>query len=219
MTAFTDRTLPHPWDVCDRCGKAAALPMPGQTKGVLCAACATLELLYSAAHESFKELTAPVIGGWASHWGAAGMTLEDLSGILEMEAQRGMTFSHARAYFARTVRELSQAYPVPAFTKTAPDRAALSAADFPTLTGCRPADPAHDLPTLYFTDDQGHAQTISSGADTLSVELAGGDVLLIFTGVQGQTSFSSLTGAPGLYVPAHLWPDVERVLSAGQGKT
>lgn len=218
MTALTERTLPHPWDVCDGCGKVAALPMPGQPRDAMCGACVALELLHNAAHESFKELTAPVIGGWASHWGAAGVTLEDLSGILETEAQHGMTFDYARAYFAQTVRELSQAHPIPTFTKNAPDRASLSAADFPTLAECRPADPAQGISSAWFVDTKNRAHTISRGADTLSVRLIGGDVLLIFTGAKGQTRFDLPTGA-GLHVPAHLWPDVERALSAGQAKT
>ncbi|WP_407569625.1 hypothetical protein [Deinococcus altitudinis] len=209
MTAFTDRTLPAPWEECDVCGKAAGLPSTTGAHLTVCGPCAAQQAIVNAAEESLKALAAPVLGAWAAQWTAAGVPLDELDAITEHLSGAGMCGDYAQAYRLKALRFLRREYAAPVFEKSAPERVTLNPEDLPTLTGYTLADPARGVLRPYFLDSEGTPHTFPLACDALTVALPGGDALLIFTGLHGATDLHPVPGlARAFRVVAALLPQV-----------
>jgi hypothetical protein len=211
------RPLPAPWELCQMCGEAPGLPLPGRahlSPMYHCAKCAAREALWTAAETHLKDLTAPLIGAWASQWTAAGLPLDELEAITSQLSAAWMNEEASTAYRTRALRFLRRQYAAPAFEDVAPApvaHVALDAADLPTLTSFHAARPDCGP---YFLDSAGKAHLIPAGLDTVTVSLPGGGALFLFTGHQGQTDFHALSYLPcGFHIPAHLVPHMQAVLS------
>ena len=212
---YTDRTLPAPWQECDFCGKVAGLPNTGSDYA-LCAACSRLNLLHEAARESLEALAAPILGAWVSQWTAAGVPLEDLEVTTQHFSGAGLNERAGRAHRLAHLRYLRREYGPPVFEVQRPDRHELSAIGMPALTACREANPARGERSGYFLDSEGNAHRLFPGLDVLTVILPDGDALLIYTGIFGQTDFTSkpdFPGQQGFRVPAALLPQVRAALA------
>ncbi|MBI0446298.1 hypothetical protein [Deinococcus sp. DB0503] len=223
MTApMTDRTLPYPWGLCDVCGKAAGLPDPDRPAHLpplyRCPACAAREALWEAARADLEALASPTVGAWAAQWSAAGLTPQQLEEVTEQLPAAWMAHDYGKAYRLAHLRRLRFAHRAPAFEVAGPDRVALDLGAFPRLTAYRPPDPArYGMEFAHFLDTAGAHHTLPRGLDTLALTLEGGARALIFTGHEGRSDFGHADRfrrfqAPGLYVPAHLWPTVAAVL-------
>ncbi|MDL2343110.1 hypothetical protein QOL99_02985 [Deinococcus sp. MIMF12] len=215
---MTDRTLPRPWGLCDGCGEAAGLPLPGRADYHLCAVCAAHDALRKAAQDDLEALASPAVGAWAAQWGAAGLSGEELREITEQLSGAWMAEDYGKAYRLAHLRRLRRAHRAPAFEVAGPDRVAFHAEALPMLAAYRPADPERGILWPYFLDTHGEARTIHPGPDTLTLIQPDGGRVLIFTGSGGQTAWGSPAyTVPGFRVPAHLWPHVEAVLSRKGG--
>ncbi|WP_078302955.1 hypothetical protein [Deinococcus sp. LM3] len=211
------------WGVCEDCGDAYGLPMPtaaGKTGAALCIPCHTAHLNRHAAESQLEALAAPIVGAWAAHWTRAGLPFADLLAMVDSLTGADMADDYGATYRARALRFLARAHPAPADLPedTAPARVTLDLEALPTLTACRPADPAHGIRRPYFISSDGEARTIWPEPDTLTIPQPDGVRALIFTGHRGRTAFCDrMNGAPGYRVPAHLWPHVEAALT-GEGE-
>ena len=215
--AFTDRTLPAPWGLCDVCGKAAGLPLPSRGGDVSCPACTARAVLVDAAERSLETAIAPVLGAWAAHWAAAGVSVGELVSVLDLLSGADYNETYRARYVRGHLRRVMLAHRAPVFEVARPDRFEYLAADLPTLSAYHWADMTHPRDGHswpYFTDGEGKAHTLPLGYDALSVTLPDGDALLIFTGLGGQ---SRLTRQQGYRVPARLLPQVRASL-AGQDR-
>ncbi|UQN07403.1 hypothetical protein [Deinococcus sp. QL22] len=212
------RPLPAPWELCEMCGEVAGLPIPGRAAHLPpmhhCAKCAAREALWNTAETHLKDLTAPMIGAWASQWTAAGLPLDELEEITSHLSGAWMYLEAGQEYRTRALQVLRDQYAAPTFEEVAPPPVShvnLSAADLPTLTSFHAAT-ADCGP--YFLDSAGKARTIPAGLDTVTVSLPSGGALFLFTGHQGQTDFHALSYLPcGFHIPAHLVPHMHAVLS------
>lgn len=216
MTAYTDRTLPAPWEECDVCGKAAGLPSSTGARLTVCGPCAARQAVVNAAEESLEALAAPVLGAWAAQWTAAGVPLDELDAITEHLSGAGMCSDYADVYRLKTLRFLRRKYAAPVFEVHPPDRHELRAADLLALTAYRDSDPARGITWPHFTDSEGNAHRAFPGLDALTVTLPDGDALLIYTGISGQTSFPrqpDFPGQQGFRVPARLLPQLRAMLA------
>jgi len=218
MTLTAPRPLPAPWELCEMCGEAAGLPIPGRAHLPPvhhCAKCAAREAIWTVAETHLKDLTAPLIGAWASHWTAAGVPLDELEEMTSHLSGAWMCEEAGQEYRTRALDALRSQHAAPAFEEVAPapvSHVHLSAADLPTLTSFHAAT-ANSGP--YFLDSAGKARTIPAGLDTVTVSLPGGGALFLFTGHQGQTNFHVLSYylPCGFQLPAHLVPHMHAVLS------
>ena len=166
MTAFTDRNVPDPWALCTICGKSAGLPSAAAAHLAVCGPCAAQQAIIDAAEENLKALTAPMVGAWAAQWTQAGVPLEELEAITEHLAGAWMNGDDAQTYRRKTLRFLRREYAAPIFEDCLPDRVTLNPEDLPTLTECRPADPARGVLRPYFLDSEGQPHTFPLACDT-----------------------------------------------------
>jgi len=214
---MTNRTLPAPWEQCDMCGKAAGVPSVLRPDTALCPACTRWELLNDAATDSLREMISPILGAWAAHWTAAGVSLKDLEAATEYMIGSDLNSTYAKKHRRVHLRRLRHAYRAPAFECHPAGRSELRAADLPRLARWTPPAPAgggYSAHGGFFTDTQGRAQTLAPGCDVLLISQPDGDTLLIYTGAGGYTG---PTSREGLRVPAGLLPQVRALLS-GEGR-
>lgn len=214
MTApVWSRDLPHPWAMCEVCGEAAGVRLPGHADAT-CSACARREVLREAARTHLAALAGPVLGAWASYWQTVGVPLKALDSVCE-DLSGAWLYDVAQPSYRRArLRYLARQHAAPTVTVSPPDRVALDVDALPYLTECRPADPAHGINWPHFLDSHGQTHTIYPGPDTLTLTLPDGLRVLIVTGIHGQTGIGQrATGAPGYCFHAHLWPHVQAALS------
>jgi len=214
---FTDRTLPHPWELCDVCGKAPGFPLPGY-RFPTCPECSRRQVLQDAAQASLTALAAPVVGAWAAQWTAAGLSLEALDGLAEIVTGAWAKPSYARRFRRVFLRRLSRQHAPPAFTVAGPDRVALDVEALPCLTTYRSADRTRGMTWPHFLDGEGRPHTLPAGLDSLTLTQPDGGAVLIFTGLGGQTDFTRAGPhrPPGFRVPAHLLPQVRAALEGAR---
>ncbi|WP_293909894.1 hypothetical protein [Deinococcus sp.] len=78
--ALTSLTVPAAR--CDACGAVPALDLPG---GYLeCARCHARRVMFQGAEAHLAAELAPLLGIWAQHWQAAGLTERQLTDVLEL---------------------------------------------------------------------------------------------------------------------------------------
>ena len=213
MTAFTDRTLPACWALCESCSRAAGLPLSSRGGDAYCPACTARAVLVDAAEQSLSAEVSPILGAWASQWAAAGLPESELTGIVDMLSGATYNEKYRAAYVRGHLARLRREYRAPAFERQKADRAELEAGSLPTLVAYHWADMAHPSrghSWPYFVDTSGKTHTLMPGCDTLAVSLPGGDALLIYTGMGGHTD---LTRQHGFRVPARMLAQVRAALA------
>lgn len=209
---MTDRTLPHPWNLCDVCGKAAGLPDPQHPTFYRCPACAARTALMDTARADLEALTAPVLGAWAAQWTAAGLTLAQAEEVTEQASGAWMHDRAARTFRLTTLRVLARLHRAPAFKRAEPDRLALALEDLPMLEDVRHAD--HARPWPYFVDGEGKNVDVYAGPDALILTLPNDVRAVLYLGMGGRVEERR---ASGFRVPPRLWPAVAAALSGPQG--
>lgn len=207
--SMTDRTLPHPWGLCDVCGKAAGLPDPQRPDLFRCPACAAREALRDAAEADLHALAAPIVGAWAAQWTAAGLSLSDLEGVTEHLLDTWVSHSPTRRVF---LRRLARQNAAPAFEIAPPERVTFELTALPLLTAYHPANTAQGEISPHFADSVGRMYVLYPGCDVLTLQQPDGGAVILYVGSGGQTPCLTPSDASGFRVPARLWPLVETVL-------
>lgn len=224
VPAFTDRTLPAPWEWCEWCGgPVPALPAPDAPTH--CPECAQHHRLSEAARLHLAQLLNPVLAAWAHHYSAQGLTSEDLYACLELWAAAGLNPDAQQEHLTALLADSMQKYPVPSVILAPPDRVTLDARTLPQLLAVHVASgqPDSDGPgqidrRLYFTarmsDGIIHkAVTLHPGRDALLILNSDPehDALLYYTGLNGYTTHAP-SDTPAYRVPADLIPQVQAAL-------
>lgn len=203
--ALTVRDMPAYLDACDHCGATPALPVPGSPE-FRCAPCHSRDVLSDGAREQLRELVAPLLGVWAAHWDAAGLTPEHLAGLLEEESAGWMTRAAGQNFQRVAVRYLRRKYRPAPYTDAVPERLTVRLEQLPTVNASLPPCPARgmDWPHLGTRNADGSAGTYrdTPGLDLLTVELPDGSAVLIPLGYRGTLDADELRHAtrfPGAF--------------------
>lgn len=211
--AVPESAAPHPWGLCDMCGEAPGLPIPGRPAHLSplyhCPACTTLSTLVDAAQAHLEDLAAPIVGAWAHLWTAAGLPLGELEEITQHVSGANMNEEAGQAYRARALRFLRRKHTPPTITHDQPTRAAFALEDLPMIHRHHPAQPERHTPA-HFTDEAGRVCSLFQGLDTVALSLPDGITALIFP--EGAARPDDLAPT-GYRVPAHLWPLVQAALT------
>lgn len=209
---------PSLFAVCEQCGRSAGLPVPGFADSALCPACTSREALRGAARVQLEDLTAPVVGAWASAWSAAGLHLEELEAVTEAASGAWALPEYGHRMRCVFLRRLMRAYPLPPVdaVEVPPVRVGVDFAALPLLTAFYPEDPrpGADLAPV-FGAGAGRIVQPFPGVDTLALTLPDGVRAVLYTGQGGQVPYQSAvpTDPAGYRVPPELWPAFEVYMS------
>lgn len=219
--AYTDRSLPAPWGVCEVCGGpvAALADLDGIAR---CPACAQRERLTDAAQAHLDALLSPALGAWVNHYAPQGLSQETARELLGFWAGDWMHEKAQTEHLAALIAQAAKDYPAPQVVRADPDRVTLNTRTLPQLLGVIapfnvPApvagEPDRRLGFRY-RDAEGRVRETGGlpvGCDAVLLlnTTPEGEALLYFTGLHGRTNTRE---AEAYRVPAALLPDVRAAL-------
>lgn len=204
----TERNMSAPYGVCDVTGQTPALRFPHRRE-YLSPRQSARYALEEATEQHLAALILPLLGAWAAHWRSAGVTSGGLATPFETLRDQLPTFRRVSAF----LRLLSAKHAPELYTPAPADRLTLALDQLPEAVAILNGETGErrGLKVKAAQTERLFELNVWPGQDYLTLELPGGDAVLLPLGVRGNTS-SSILQAGGVYVPEALRSQLSELL-------